>query len=162
MTTARAVALIAAALLAVPLFVAAQNAPESQASPSAYRPGLGDLMTMTVQPRHTKLAYAGQEKNWTYAAYETHELEEAFDRLSIQWPEWQRLRIVELVESMIRQPLFDLDQAIKQKSGAKFATAYEQLTGGCNACHQAAGRAFVAIQEPKQAMFPDQDFRPKP
>jgi hypothetical protein len=162
MTTARAVAFIAAAMVAVPAFVAAQNAPEGQASPSAYRPGLGDLMTATVQPRHIKLAYAGREKNWTYAAYELHELEEAFDRLSIQWPEWQRLRIVELVESIIRQPLFDLDQAIKQKNDAKFATAYGQLTDGCNACHEAAGRPFVAIQEPKEAMYPDQDFRPKP
>jgi len=162
MTTSRAVALIAATTVSVPLFVAAQNAPDGQASLSAYRPGLGDLMTMTVQPRHTKLAYAGHEKNWTYAAYETHELEEAFDRLSIQWPEWQRLRIVELAETIIRQPLFDLDQAIKQKSDAKFATAYRHLTDGCNACHQSAGRPFVAIQQPKEAMFPDQDFRPKP
>jgi hypothetical protein len=49
------------------------------AAPQAYRPGLGDLMTMTVQPRHTKLGLAGQEKNWTYAAYELHELDAAGD-----------------------------------------------------------------------------------
>jgi hypothetical protein len=36
-------------------------------------------MTMTVQPRHTKLGLAGREGNWPYAAYELHELQEAFD-----------------------------------------------------------------------------------
>jgi len=32
------------------------------ATPQAYRPGLGDLMTMTVQPRHIKLGLAAQER----------------------------------------------------------------------------------------------------
>ena len=39
----------------------------AQEPPQAYRPGLGDLMTMTVQPRHIKIALAGREKNWAYA-----------------------------------------------------------------------------------------------
>ena len=47
------------------LLAMAQNAPAT--APQAYRPGLGDLMTMTVQPRHIKLGLAGQEKNWPYA-----------------------------------------------------------------------------------------------
>jgi len=115
-----------------------------------------------VQPRHAKLAFAGREKNWAYAAYEVHELEEAFDRLSVQWPQWQRVRIVELVETMIRQPMFDLAQAIKEKSEGKYALAYGQLTDACNACHQAARRDFVVIQNPKDNNFPDQDFRAKP
>ena len=85
----RATALLAAAMLISPAFVAAQ-APSD--GPPSYRPGLGDLMTTTVQPRHIKLAFAGREKNWTYAAYEVHELDEAFDRLSIQWPIWQKVR----------------------------------------------------------------------
>ena len=62
--------------IAGPLFAMAQNAPAP--APQAYRPGLGDLMTMTVQPRHIKLGLAGQEKNWPYAKYELHELEESF------------------------------------------------------------------------------------
>jgi hypothetical protein len=156
----RALALIPTILLATPLPAAAQSAGETASPP--YRPGLGDLMTTTVQPRHTKLAFAGREKNWAYAAYELHELEEAFDRLSIQWPQWQRVRIVELVETMIRDPLYELGLAIKEKSSAKYAEAYGKLTEACNACHQAAKRPFVVIQEPKENMFPDQDFNAKP
>jgi hypothetical protein len=160
MTPLRAIALMAAAMVAIPVFVAAQTPPEGQAP--GYRPGLGDLMTGTVQPRHTKLAFAGREKNWVYAAYELHELDEAFDRITVAWPIWQRLRIVELVETMIRQPMLDLGQAIKEKNDGKYTVAYGQLTDACNACHQAAKRGYVVIQEPKDNMFADQDFRPKP
>jgi hypothetical protein len=140
---------------------AAQPAADGRAPPP-YRPGLGDLMTTTVQPRHTKLAFAGREKNWVYAAYELRELDEAFDRLSVQWPQWQRVRIAELVETMIREPIDDLGQAIEAKDEARYASAYGKLTDACNSCHQAAKRSFVVIQEPKEDMFPDQDFRPKP
>jgi hypothetical protein len=35
--------------------------------------GLGDLMTMTIEPRHTKLGLASREANWRYADYELHE-----------------------------------------------------------------------------------------
>lgn len=159
MKTAPILAVLAAAMLVAPMFVAAQT---PSAGPPAYRPGLGDLMTTTVQPRHTKLAFAVRDKNWTYAAYEVHELDEAFDRLSVQWPQWQGQRIVELVETIVRQPLFDLDAAIKAKDEARLAAAYNDLTTACNSCHQAAKRDFVVIQEPKENVFPDQDFRPKP
>jgi hypothetical protein len=153
----RTLALISAMTLAT-----SAHAQPAAEGPPPYRPGLGDLMTTTVQPRHIKLAFAGREKNWAYAAYELHELEEAFDRLSIQWPQWQRVRIVELVETMVRDPLYELGLAIKDKSDTKYAAAYGKLTEACNACHQAARRAFVVIQEPKDNTYPDQDFSAKP
>ena len=162
MTSVRAITLVAGIMLAAPAFVAAQTPPEGQAPPPAYRPGLGDLMTTTVQPRHIKLALAGREKNWVYAAYELHQLDEAFDRLSIMWPQWRQVRIVEMIETIIRQPMYDLGLAIKDKNEAKFATAYGQLTEACNSCHLGARQVPIVIQEPKESMFPDQDFRPKP
>lgn len=161
MTPIKTLALIVVAALGAPALVAAQN-PSASSGPPAYRPGLGDLMTTTVQPRHTKLAYAGRDKNWAYAAYEVHELDEAFDRLSVQWPQWQGQRIVELVETIVRQPLFDLAQAVKEKNETKFNAAYGHLTDACNACHQAARRPFVVIQDPKDNVFPDQDFHAQP
>jgi hypothetical protein len=158
-TPLRALALIAGVTVATPAFVAAQTPTEG---PPPYRPGLGDLMTTTVQPRHIKLALAGREKNWVYAAYELHQLDEAFDRLSIQWPQWRQVRIVEMIETIIRQPMYDLGLAIKDKSEEKFATAYAQLTEACNSCHLGARQIPIVIQEPKESMFPNQDFRPKP
>jgi hypothetical protein len=51
----------------------APSAPAATPTPD-YHPSLGDLMTMAIQPRHTKLGLAGQERNWPYAQYELSEL----------------------------------------------------------------------------------------
>ena len=153
------VAALAASAALLPLIVAAQ-AP-SDTGPPPYRPSLADLMNTTVQLRHVKLAFAGREKNWVLAAYELKQLSDAFDRLSLQWPQWRHQRIVELVETIVRDPLFELDFAIKNKDEAKFTEYYGHLTDACNACHQAALQTPVVIQDPKESMFPDQDFRPK-
>jgi hypothetical protein len=153
-----AAALVVSAAL-LPFIVGAQV--PSDTAPPPYHPSLADLMTTTVQPRHVKLAFAGREKNWVFAAYELKQMSDAFDRLSLQWPRWRQQRIVELVETIVRDPLFELDFAIKNKDEAKFAEYYGHLTDACNACHQAALQTPVVIQDPKESMFPDQDFRPK-
>lgn len=129
-------------------------------APQAYRPGLGDLMTMTVQPRHTKLGLAGQEKNWSYAAYELHELEESFERAARVWPTYRKTNIAELIVATTKEPMEAISQAIKGADAARFNEAYARLTATCNACHQSTERAFVVIQVPKASPFPDQDFRP--
>src|SRR5215472_262404 len=157
----RALALVAGVILAMTELVAAQTPSEDKVVPPPYRPSLADLMNTTVQPRHVKLAFAGREQNWALAAYELKQLSDAFDRLSLQWPQWRQQRIVELVETIVRDPLFQLDFAVKNKDEAKFAEYYGHLTDACNACHQAALQTPVVIQDPKESMFPDQDFRPK-
>jgi hypothetical protein len=86
-----------------------------------------------------------------FAAYELKQLSDAFDRLST----------VELVETIVRDPLFEMDIAIKDKNETKFAESYNHLTEACNACHEAVLQTPIVIQDPKESMFPDQDFRPK-
>jgi hypothetical protein len=137
----------------------APAAPQGPA-PQAYRPGLGDLMTTTVQPRHTKLGLAGQEKNWVYAAYELHELEESFERAARVWPMYRKTNIAEMMPATTKEPMEAVAQAIKNADATRFAEAYGRLTATCNACHQSTERAFVVIQVPKTSPFPDQDFRP--
>jgi hypothetical protein len=151
-------AALAASAALLPLTVGAQ-APSDNAPPP-YRPSLADLMSSTIQPRHVKLALAGREKNWVFAAYELKQLSDSFDRLSVQWPQWRQQRLVELVETIVRDPIFELDSAIKNMDEAKFNEYYGHLTDACNACHQAALKTPVIIQDPKESMFPDQDFRP--
>ncbi len=131
---------------------------QAPTQPQPYRPGLGDLMTMTVQPRHTKLGLAGQAKNWTYAAYELHELEESFERAARVWPMYRKTNIAETLPATTKEPMEALAAAIKASDSAKFTEAYARLTDTCNACHQSAERAMVVIQVPKGSPFPDQDF----
>ena len=143
---------ILALVLALPAAAAAQT-------PAPYRPGLGDLMTMTVQPRHLKLGLAGQEKNWPYATYEGHELEEAFERIAKQVPKWREFDIPQLLASTVKQPLDDLEAAAKAGDGQRFDAAYRQLTDACNACHKSANVGVIAIKVPDASAFPNQDFR---
>ena len=149
---------LAAALLLAPLAAGSQSAP----TPPAYRPGLGDLMTLTVQPRHLKLGLAGEQQNWRYAAYEVHELEEAFERIARLVPKWRELDIASLIASTVKQPLDALEEAAKAKSRPQFDDAYAKLTTACNACHHSANLGMIVIQSPKTSSpFANQDFRPQ-
>jgi hypothetical protein len=146
------VAIAVVAALAAPSLATAQQ--------PAFHPGLGDLMTAFVQPRHTKLGLAGNDKNWLYAAYELSELREAFDDVAAIVPKSRDSSVPDLIASTVKQPLAALDQAIKAKDANQFSVAYGQLTASCNACHQSTDHAVIVIQAPTATAFPDQDFRP--
>lgn len=149
-----AVALVAAL---VPLSASAQSAPTA---PEPYRPGLADLMTMTVQPRHIKLLLAGHEQNWAYAKYELKELQDAFERAARLVPRYRGLPLGGMIDSIAKGPMDELAKAIESKDEVAFDAGYEKLTQGCNACHQAANVGVVVIKVPTGSSFPDQDFRP--
>jgi hypothetical protein len=152
---------LAAALATATVVMAAHFASAQQSSVSAaYRPGLGDLMTMTVQPRHIKLGLAGQQGNWPYAMYALHELQEAFDRAAAQWPNWHnKFAISDLMAAAVKEPMAAVATAIEAADANAFTQAYNQLTAACNACHQSTERGFIVIQAPVASSFPDQDFR---
>ena len=141
------------------LFVSGVTPAAAQA-PEPYRPGLGDLMTMTVQPRHIKLLLAGHEQNWPYAKYELKELQEAFERAVRVWPRFRGLPMGGMIDAIAKGPMDELAKAIDAKDEIAFDAGYEKLTQGCNACHQAANVGMVVIKVPSGSSFPDQDFRP--
>ena len=149
--------LIALAVGLTPLVAVSQPPPPASA---AYQPGLGDLMTMAVQPRHLKIGLAGQQRNWTYAAYEVHELEEALERVAKVWPKWRDVDVAGLIKGSTESAIDALEQAIKAKDAARFDEAYGQLTSACNACHQSSTVGFITIQIPRSSPFANQDFRP--
>ena len=70
---------ILAMAISVPSMAVAQT-------PPPYQPSMGDLMVTIVQPRHLKLGLAGQARNWDYADYAQHELEESLDAVLL----WER------------------------------------------------------------------------
>jgi hypothetical protein len=155
----RGVLSLCALATAVSTGVLAQGDPPAPAP--SYRPGLADLMTMTVQPRPLKLGLAGQEKNWAFAAYEIHELEESLEQVGRIWPKWRQVEIAETIQATIAPSLEAVEQAIKTKDAARFTETYARLTETCNACHQSANVGMVVIQVPKGSPFANQDFRPR-
>lgn len=150
--------IVASGIVMAPGVGAAQNS--SAPSPQPYRPGVGDLMTMTVQPRHIKLALAGRQKNWAYAKYELQQLEEALHRVVRTWPKWKGLPLGGVVDAISKGPIAAVSKAIADQNVGDFAAAFAQLTEGCNACHQAANVGMVVITVPEASSFPDQDLRP--
>jgi hypothetical protein len=133
---------------------------EETKSAAPYHPGLGELMTAFVQPRHIKLGLAGQAENWDYAAYELGELRETFEDVGKLVPKHGNLAIPPAIASTVTPAMAALDAAIKAKDPAAFAKAYAELTAGCNACHQSGDHPMIVIQVPTVSAFPDQDFRP--
>jgi hypothetical protein len=136
------------------------NMKETKAT-APYHPGLGELMTAIVQPRHIKLALAGNEQNWPYAAYQLGELTETFDKIAKLVPKHGNLSIPDAIASIVTQPMAALDAAIKGRDAAAFTKAFADLTASCNACHQSAGHPTIVMQVPTVSAFPDQDFRPE-
>jgi len=155
-------ALLAGAITLAVLNLGNAQTPASSeaAAPPPYRPSVGDLMTLAVQPRHIKLGLAGQEKNWTYAAYELRELQGAFERMAHAVPTYRSMNMADLITATTKAPMEDVAAAVKSGDATKFAEAYAQLTATCNACHQSAEHSAVVIQVPKASSYPDQDFRP--
>jgi hypothetical protein len=124
-----------------------------------YHPSLGDLMTMAVQPRHTKLGLAGQARNWPYAQYELSELRNAFARIARTIPTYRNIDMAAVIGALTTEPLKAVEQAINAKDAGQFKAAYASLTTTCNACHLSQDHPFVVIRIPGTSPYPDQDFR---
>jgi hypothetical protein len=125
---------------------------------AVYVPVTSDLMNAVIQPRHTKLWFAGKSENWVFADYERHNIGGALARMAIAIPSYKGTSTSSLIASFATPQLADLETAIKAKSETAFVKAYRGLTVGCNGCHQATGHEVVVIKVPESNPFPDQDF----
>lgn len=127
-----------------------------------FKPGLDDLMTMLVQPRHIKLSYAASAQNWELAAFQAKELRSAFRRTGATIPKYRNLGMDATVNSMLSPSLKAVDAAIAAKDSKQFAKAYGDLTNACNACHHVMEYPFLVVKVPSStadSVYPDQDFK---
>lgn len=133
----------------------------NKAAPEAYRPGLGEIMTLT-QMRHAKLWLAGQAGNWPLAEYETHELEEGFDDVVTFHPKHRgsQVPLAQAVPIMTNGPLAAVRAAIRNQDRAEFTKAYDSLTAACNECHRKTSFKFNVVTRPTGNPYLNQDFAP--
>ncbi len=157
-------ALTGAAAVAVVVAAHAQQSPQptppTPSAPVPYMLTMGDMMNTLVQPRHSKLGLAGAAGNWPLAAYALAEIRQTFTGIIKAQPKFRGYPVADLVDAALKQPLAAVDEAIKQQDPKKFATAFDQLTQGCNACHSSLDHPFVVIKVPNASAFPNQDFNP--
>jgi len=138
---------VALSAMAAPCMVASQTARE-------YAPKLADIMS-GVQFRHLKLSIAGQQQNWKLAAYELGLLKSGLaDAIAL----YTNIPVANI--EMVHGPVKAVDDAIAVRNGAAFTKAFQELTAGCNACHQSIGRDFIAITAPTASPFSNQAFSP--
>lgn len=125
----------------------------------AYRPGLGEIMTLT-QMRHTKLWFAGQAENWPLADYELDEMEEGFaDAVHFHPTHKGTPRpLTELILEFTTLPLRGIRAAVSDRDVSSFVIAYDSLTAACNGCHQATGFSFNVVSRPTANPYSNQQF----
>lgn len=125
-----------------------------------FKPAMDDLMTMLIQPRHMKLYYAGQQQNWTLAAFELNELGGALRRIGQTIPKYRNFSVDATVASIFGPKIMAMNAAINSHNLGQFNSAYADLTVGCNTCHEGMEHPFLVMKVPDAQNFPDQDFRP--
>ena len=126
---------------------------------SYYTPGLGEIMAQSAV-RHAKLWFAGQAQNWDLAAYEVDELHEGFEDAAKFHPTHKHIQqpVPALIAQHMDQPLKDLEKAIKTKNLPAFNQHFDELTVGCNACHQVSEFGFNRVTRPTHNPFSNQAF----
>ena len=163
--------LLSAALPFSPVISAELTAPApapvviAPAPPNAFNPGLDDLMTVLVEPRHSKLFYAGARRNWELAAFQARELRSSFRRISTAIPHYLDRNVAETIASLIEPKIKATEDAIAAADSARFSRAYADLTAACNACHVYLEHSFLVIKVPDAGapnIYPAQEFRPTP
>jgi hypothetical protein len=169
MKTGRIAALSLACMFALSadVIAIAQDAspdPQTPARPGLvildFKPAMDDLMTMLVQPRHIRLYYAGQAKNWQLAAFQVNELRGALARIGRTIPNYRNINVDTAVAAIFADKLAAVSAAIKAADVAQFMAAYSEMTAACNDCHKGMEHPFLVIKIPEGGYFPDQEFRP--
>lgn len=105
--------------------------------------GFGATM-LEVDHRYGELYFAGQDRNWAYAAYQMDEMDEALEY------GLQRRPARAANAAMLEPALAAVQAAVDARDPAAFKTAFTQLTATCNACHQAEDVAFIQVATPTQ------------
>jgi hypothetical protein len=142
-------------ICSVPSFAIAQSEMGGAAVTGPYAPRLADIMS-TAQLRHTKLWFAGESPNWDLAAYELRQLKGSLVEAASLYP-----GIPVTSVTTMAKPVQAVADAIEAKDGRMFASAFGELTVGCNACHQSVGRGFIVMRVPTASPFSDQMFPPQ-
>src|SRR5258706_5438425 len=109
----------------------AAPAPAAPAAPAGggltildFKPAFDDLMTMLVQPRHTKLWLAAQQKNWQLAGFELNEMGSALKRVGQTVPKYRNISVDATVSSIFAPKIQAVAGAITAQKPAQFKTPY--------------------------------------
>ena len=124
------------------ILLAACAQPPSPAKPE-HRRG-GELM-IEVGTRYARLPREIATDRWELAAYDVHELREAFedDLLPRAWADNPTMQ--HEAKTFLSGPLAALEASARTRDGAGWPATFDATTKACNACHAAAHVTFIEI-----------------
>lgn len=105
--------------------------------------GFGATM-LEVDHRYSALYFAGQDRNWEFAAYQMEEMAEALEH------GLQRRPARAANATMLEPALGAVQAAVEARDPGAFDASFAQLTATCNACHGAEDVAFIHVATPTQ------------
>lgn len=126
------------------------------AQPAAMEPPELGAQMLELQIRHARLWQAGQARNWMLAQFQLAEMREAFAGVVESNGEHSSLqpgRLAEVLPEKIDPAMKQLQAAVDARDGARFDSAYDALSEGCNACHEVAAHGFLVIQRPRTPLL---------
>jgi cytochrome c553 len=107
-----------------------------------------DVAMVETGYRYGELYWAGQDRNWDYAAYQLDKIITAIEHGIERRP--KRAESARMLEPAIAS----VRAAVQATDAAAFTDAFTTLTATCNACHAAERVGFVVVRAPSQRGSP--------
>jgi len=104
--------------------------------------GFGDAMVM-IGYRYSELHWAGEDRNWPYAAHQLEEMEETLE-LAIA----RRPKRAASSQHFLTVVIPEVAAAIESEDPQRFAAAFDTMTANCNACHAMEGMRWLQVRTP--------------
>jgi hypothetical protein len=108
-----------------------------------------DMAMVETGHRYGELYWAGQDRNWDYAAYQLDKI-----RLTIELGIERRPKRAASAWPFLTNAIPPLKQVIEKKDADAFAAQFKMLTVSCNVCHAMEKMAFVQVQPPEHRTSP--------
>ena len=121
---------------------------------TVYKPGMGELMS-NIQFHHSKLWFAGENKNWPLAGYNESLIQSAFKKIQLYHGDRPEAKAA----FMIFPAMDSISKAISEKNKGSFERSFLLMTVTCNNCHTVTSHPFNVITIPKIPPVTDQDFK---
>jgi hypothetical protein len=113
-----------------------------------------DVAMLEVGHRYVELYWAGQDRNWEYAAYQLGKIETAIANGIERRP--KRAASARVLNPAVEQ----VRTAITGADADSFARAFAMLTDRCNTCHRTEQVAFIKVARPELRLSPVRGVRP--
>lgn len=103
-----------------------------------------DVAMIETGYRYTELYWAGQDRNWEFAAYQLDKI-----RHTIELGLERRPKRAASARLFLTNAVPLMKQALDAKSPKGFDTQFKLLTVACNTCHAMEKMPFVQVQPPE-------------